>query len=233
MMGCSENYAGMNIIERTDLRNRTRVFRDRQHGGEVVGQMMQEYGQVRAIVMAIPAGGLPVAVQIAKLLALPLDVAVVSKITLPWNTEVGYGAVAFDGTARLNDELVGRLSLTDQQIKEGILETEEKVRRRNLLFRGDRPLPSLSDRAAILVDDGLASGFTMQVAVEALLKASSSEVVVAVPTGPSHTVRRISANVSRIYCANIRSGMSFAVADAYEYWSDVTEQEALKALGHQ
>jgi predicted phosphoribosyltransferase len=195
--------------------------------------MMQEYGQVRAIVMAIPAGGLPVAVQIAKLLALPLDVAVVSKITLPWNTEVGYGAVAFDGTARLNDELVGRLSLTDQQIKEGILETEEKVRRRNLLFRGDRPLPSLSDRAAILVDDGLASGFTMQVAVEALLKASSSEVVVAVPTGPSHTVRRISANVSRIYCANIRSGMSFAVADAYEYWSDVTEQEALKALGHQ
>ncbi|MGD8513688.1 MAG: phosphoribosyltransferase family protein [Deltaproteobacteria bacterium] len=223
----------MNIIERTDLRNRTRVFRDRQHGGEVVGQMMQEYGQVRAIVMAIPAGGLPVAVQIAKLLALPLDVAVVSKITLPWNTEVGYGAVAFDGTARLNDELVGRLSLTDQQIKEGILETEEKVRRRNLLFRGDRPLPSLSDRAAILVDDGLASGFTMQVAVEALLKASSSEVVVAVPTGPSHTVRRISANVSRIYCANIRSGMSFAVADAYEYWSDVTEQEALKALGHQ
>jgi predicted phosphoribosyltransferase len=141
--------------------------------------------------------------------------------------------VAFDGTARLNDELVGRLSLTDQQIKEGILETEEKVRRRNLLFRGDRPLPSLSDRAAILVDDGLASGFTMQVAVEALLKASSSEVVVAVPTGPSHTVRRISANVSRIYCANIRSGMSFAVADAYEYWSDVTEQEALKALGHQ
>jgi predicted phosphoribosyltransferase len=233
MMGCSENYAGMNIIERTDLRNRTRVFRDRQHGGEVVGQMMQEYGQARAINMAITAGGLPVAVQIAKLLALPLDVAVVSKITLPWNTEVGYGAVAFDGTARLNDELVGRLSLTDQQIKEGILETEEKVRRRNLLFRGDRPLPSLSDRAAILVDDGLASGFTMQVAVEALLKASSSEVVVAVPTGPSHTVRRISANVSRIYCANIRSGMSFAVADAYEYWSDVTEQEALKALGHQ
>jgi predicted phosphoribosyltransferase len=71
----------------------------------------------------------------------------------------------------------------------------------------------------------------MHVAIEALLKASSSEVVVAVPTGPSHTVQRVAADVSRIYCANIRSGMSFAVADAYQYWSDVTEQEVLEALG--
>lgn len=222
-----------NIIERTELHDRTRVFRDRKHGGEVLAQMMQEYQPTPAIVLAIPAGGVPVAARIAKRLRLPLDVAVVSKMTLPWNTEVGYGAVAFDGTVRLNHELVERLSLTDQQVKEGIIETGKKVRRRNTLFRGDQPLPSLSDQPAILVDDGLASGFTMQVAVEALLKASSSEVVVAVPTGPSHTVRRIAADVTRIYCANIRSGMRFAVADAYEYWSDVTEHEALEALGHQ
>ena len=78
----------------------------------------------------------------------------------------------------------------------------------------------------------LASGFTMRVAVEALLKESSSQVVVAVPTGPSHTVQRIASNVSRSYCANIRSGMSFAVADAYKHWCDVTEQEALDVFGH-
>lgn len=232
-MGCCEKHTGTKIIECADLHNRTRVFRDRQHAGKVVGQMLQEYRQAPAIVLAIPAGGVPVAAQMAEQLGLPLDVAVVSKVTLPWNREVGYGAVAFDGTVRLNDELMAQLSLTDQQVKEGILETANKVRRRNLLFRGDQPLPSLSDRAAILVDDGLASGFTMHVAVEALLNASSSQVVVAVPTGPSHTVRRISADVSRIYCANIRSGMPFAVADAYQYWSEVTEQEALTALGQQ
>jgi len=221
----------MNIVERPDLHNRTRVFRDRRHGGEVLAQMMEEYRQAHAIVLAIPAGGVPVAAEIARLLGLPLDVAVVSKMTLPWNTEVGYGAVAFDGTVRLNHELVERLGLTDQQVKEGIIETGKKVRRRNTLLRGNRPLPSLSARPAVLVDDGLASGFTMHVAIEALLKASSSEVVVAVPTGPSHTVQRVAADVSRIYCANIRSGMSFAVADAYQYWSDVTEQEVLEALG--
>jgi predicted phosphoribosyltransferase len=223
----------MNIIERADLHNRIRVFRDRKHGGEVLAQIMEKYRQVHAIVLAIPAGGVPVAAEIARLLGLPLDVAVVSKMTPPWSTEIGYGAVAFDGTVRLNHELVERLSLTDQEVKEGIIETGKKVRRRNTLFRGDRPLPSFLDQPAILVDDGLASGFTMQVAVEALLKASSSEVVVAVPTGPSHTVRRIAADVTRAYCANIRSGMSFAVADAYEYWSDVTEHEALEALSHQ
>lgn len=232
-MGCLEKSAAMKIIERADLHNRTRVFRDREHGGRVVGQMMQRYRQALAIVLAIPAGGVPVGAQIAKHLGLPLDVAVVSKVTLPWHREVGYGAVAFDGTVRLNDELVARLSLTDQQVKQGILETGNKVRRRSLLFRGDQPLPSLSERTAILVDDGLASGFTMQVAVEALKNASSSQVIVGIPTGPSHTVRRIAAEVSRIYCANIRSGMPFAVADAYQHWLDVTEEEALTVLGQQ
>jgi putative phosphoribosyl transferase len=113
------------------------------------------------------------------------------------------------------------------------IETQEKVRRRSSLFQTDQALETLSGGPAILVGDGLASGFTMYVAVEALLNKSSSQVVVAVPTGPSHTVQRIAANVNRIYCANIRSGFSFGVADAYKHWTDVTEEEALRLFKQQ
>jgi predicted phosphoribosyltransferase len=192
--------------------------------------MMEALKGTSAMVFAIPAGGVPVGAEIARQLGLPLDVAVVSKVTLPWNTEAGYGALAYDGTLRLNDLLVTRLGLSKEQIEEGIAETTEKVRRRLTLFRGRESLPPLSGIPAILVDDGLASGFTMLVAVEALRKASPSELVVAVPTGHDRSVALVSTQVDRIYCANIRAGGSFAVADAYQHWYDVNEEEVLEAL---
>jgi len=218
----------MNIIELPELHNRTRVFQDREYAGRVLAQMLKAHEETSTTVLAIPAGGVPVAAEIAKELDLPLYAAVVSKITPPWDSEVGYGAVAFDGTVILNEALVEQLNLRQREVEEGIIETQKKVRRRCSLFQSNQLPEVLSGGPAILVDDGLASGFTMHVAVKAISRKSSSQVVIAVPTGPSRTVQRIAANVNRIYCANIRSGMSFAVADAYKYWSDVTEDEALK-----
>jgi putative phosphoribosyl transferase len=215
-----------NIIERPELRDRPRVFRNRHHAGEVLAEMLSSYSKTDDIVLAIPAGGVPVAAVIAKQLHIPLDVAVVSKITLPWNTEAGYGAVAFDGTMRLNEDLVPRLGLTEEQIRQGIDETTRKVQRRVKRFRGDRPLPDLTKRQAMLVDDGLASGFTLLVAVEALRKAGAQHICVAVPTGHASSLPRMASEVEALYCANIRGGFSFAVADAYEAWTDVTEEEA-------
>jgi len=219
-----------NIIERNELHNRTRVFRDRQQAGLALAQMMERFKETTAIVLAIPAGGVPVGAEIAGQLGLPLDVAVVSKITLPWDTEAGYGALAFDGTLKLNDHLVARIGLRKEEIRKGIAETRTKVQRRVTLFRGDNPMPSLSDRTVIVVDDGLASGFTMLVAVEAIRQASPSQVVVAVPTGHGQSVERIAAKVDRIYCANVRIGLRYAVADAYWHWYDVAEEEVIEGL---
>jgi putative phosphoribosyl transferase len=216
-----------NIIERPELRDRTRVFRNRHRAGEVLAKMLSTYSKSDDIVLAIPAGGVPVAAAIAKRLSIPLDVAVVSKITLPWNTEAGYGAVAFDGTMRLNEDLVPRLGLTKAEVQQGIDETTQKVLRRVKRFRGDQPFPNLAKRQVILVDDGLASGFTMLVAVEALRKAGARHVCVAVPTGHASSLPRMASEVEALWCANIRGGLSFAVADAYEEWTDVAEEEAL------
>jgi predicted phosphoribosyltransferase len=217
------------IFDLPKLRNRVRVFRDRASAGKALAGMLEEYRSSNATVMGIPAGGIAVAVEIARGLHLPLDIAVVSKITLPWNSEAGYGAVAFDGTVMLNEELLSRLNLSDQEIQKGIKKTEQKVSRRVTMFRGDRPFPDFK-RPILLVDDGLASGFTLRVAIKALRQAGATNVILAVPTAHSESVQMILEEVEAIYCPNLRSGPSFAVADAYEQWSDLDEQEVLRIL---
>jgi hypothetical protein len=107
------------VIELPALRNQVGVFRDRAHAGEVLASMLSAYRDSNALVLGIPAGGAPVAAVIARVLALPLDMAVLSKLTLPWNTEAGYGALAFDGTLRLNTALVTRAGLSDAVIETG------------------------------------------------------------------------------------------------------------------
>ena len=185
-----ENRTTGNVTELPGLRDRLHVFRDRPHAGEILAGMLEDYRASRTLVMAIPAGGIPVAASLARRLSLPLDVAVVSKITLPWNTEAGYGAVAFDGTVRLNRDLLSRLGLSGKEIEAGKAATTGKVERRVEKFRGEPSYPALIRERVILVDDGLASGFTLLVGVEALKKSGTGEIIVAVPTGSAGAVRR-------------------------------------------
>jgi predicted phosphoribosyltransferase len=217
------------VIELPELRNRGQVFRDRAHAGEVLAGMLAEYRGSGALVLGIAAGGVPVAAALARTLGLALDVAVVSKVTLPWNTEMGYGAVAFDGTMRLNEDMVARLGLGPVEVEKGIARMREKVRDRVQRFRAGRPL-DVAGRVAIVVDDGLASGFTLLTAVAAVRNGQPSRLIVAVPTGHGESAQRIAGEVDALYCANVRTSPAFAVADAYEQWSDVSEDEALALL---
>ena len=219
-----------NIIDLTQMREQTHVFQDRIHAGQVLARMLSTDDEQAGIIMAIPAGGVPVGAVMAEELGFDLDVAVVSKITLPWNTEAGYGAVAFDGTVKLNEDLIRRVSLTPGDVKKGIEKTTAKVLRRVATLRGRHPIPDLVNRSVILVDDGLASGFTMRVAVSALRNSGAGRIIVAVPTGHRHSVEIIAQEVEKLYCANIRGGYSYAVASAYRHWSDVAEEDVVKLM---
>ena len=215
------------VFDLTELRDRIHVFRDRAHAGKILANMLNSYGNSNAIVFGIPAGGLPVSIVIAEHLHIIFDMLVVSKITLPWNSESGYGAVAFDGTVRLNEKLLPRLGLNKEEIQKGIKKTINKVKNRVRSLRGEREFPDLSKRSVILVDDGCASGFTLMVGIEALRKAGADHIIVAVPTGHLHSVQVIAQQVEAVYCPNIRQGWSFAVADAYERWSDLSDEELI------
>ena len=218
------------IRDLPELREKEAVFRDRRHAGQVLAGMLAAAGEGEGVVLALPAGGVPVAIPVAEALGMTLDVAVVSKILLPWNTEAGYGAVAFDGTVRINDELVRRLGLDEAAIAEGVEETRRKVERRKRLFRGERPFPELAGRTVIVIDDGLASGFTMLAALEAIGGKGAGRRVVAVPTGHAGSVEAVAREAEAVYCANIRSRYPFAVAAAYRTWRDVAEADVAGML---
>jgi len=219
-----------NVTESKALHNRSAVFQDRRHAGQALTELLDMFRDSNAVVMAIPAGGVPVAVAVAGALGLSLGLLVVSKITLPWNPEAGFGAVAADGTHEINQALVQQLALDAATIEQGIEKTRAKVAHREQVYRQLLPPVSIEDRKVILVDDGIASGFTLRVAIAAAKHQHASEIIVAIPTGHAGSVVDVAQYCSRVYCANVREGMRFAVADAYEDWHDVSEAEVEDAL---
>jgi predicted phosphoribosyltransferase len=213
------------VRDLAELRDRAPVFADRTAAGRALARLLADYRASDALVLAIPAGGVPVAAEIAARLDLALDVAPVSKMLLPWTTESGFGAVAFDGSVWMDARDVRAFGLSEAQVERAAAEARAKVERRLARLRGGRSTFAVKGRTAIVVDDGIAAGSTMRAAVAALRKLEPARIVVAVPTGSARPVERTAAIADEVCCANLRSGPSFAVADAYERWYDLSEEE--------
>jgi putative phosphoribosyl transferase len=221
------------LFEDQSLRNREYVFRDRAEAGRLLAAILSPSVPPDSLVLAVPAGGVPVALEIARKLNLPLDLMIVRKVQIPGNTEAGFGAVGPDGEVIFNQDLLRRLRLTEEEIDEEVQKTKKAVEGRNRIFRRGKPFPEVAGKTTILVDDGLASGFTMTGAVRFLQRRKAKKTIVAVPTAPKNTLTRLLPMADEIYCLNIRSSFPFAVADAYEKWYDLTDEEVtlqLKAM---
>jgi putative phosphoribosyl transferase len=219
------------LIEDPGLRDKVYVFADRSAAGRQLAANLPDFGALRPHLFAIPAGGVPVGAEIARSLGLPLGLIIVRKIQLPWTTEAGFGALDPDGQAIFNDALIERTGLTPRQIEDQMQKTLAGLRQREACLRGGRPYPDLAGQAAIVADDGLASGYTMRAAVRFLKAKGAGEIIVAVPTGSARTVQDLLPLVDILVCLNIRGGWSFAVADAYENWYDLEEAEVFEILG--
>lgn len=219
------------IIDELSLRDRVHVFDDRFHAGELLAEKLKKYEMTKnACVLAIPAGGVQVAYIVAQRLKLPLDVVITRKIHIPWNKEAGFGAISWDGLMFLNEPLVAALGLKKEDIDRCVAEEKEIIQRRLKIFRGDKPFPDLKEKKAIIVDDGLASGFSMLTTLKTLKHKGVGETVVAVPTAPKSALNLIRPHADRIICLNIRSGHFFAVADAYRTWYDLEDDDVLNIL---
>jgi predicted phosphoribosyltransferase len=203
----------------------TGVFRDRAAAGRRVAELLTHYKAGDALVLAIPAGGVPVAAQIAKALGLPLQAAPVSKVLFPWTTEGGFGAVAFDGSVWLDQAAIENFSLGKQQVEKAVAAAHAKVERRSKKLCEGKTPAGVSGKTIILVDDGVAAGSTMRTAIAALRKLGAGRIVVAVPTAHSRSLEMLRALADEIVCPDIRARTPFAVADAYEEWRDLSDDE--------
>jgi putative phosphoribosyl transferase len=215
------------LTENIALRDRQHVFEDRTEAGRLLAHALMHLQSSECMVLAIPSGGIPVAFEIANALHLPVDLLIVRKIQIPFNTEAGFGAMSPDGEIILNEKLLRQLKLTEDEISTQIKQTFENIQQRNRLFREGRPYPRLERDPVVIVDDGLASGFTMLAAIAFIRKGGARKITVAVPTGSENTIQFILPEVDELYCLNIRSGFPFAVADAYRNWYDLADKEVM------
>jgi predicted phosphoribosyltransferase len=218
------------LIEEISLRDRKYVFKDRSEAGRLLSRKLVHYKGSDSIILAIPSGGVPVAIELKKELNIPMDLIIVRKIQIPGNPEAGFGAMSPDGEVILNRSLLRQIGLTKAEIKIQASKTESIIKQRGHVFRGDKPFPSIANKTVFIVDDGLASGYTMLAAIHFIRKKNPLKIVVVVPTASKRTVDSVLPEIDELVCLNIRSGYPFAVADAYENWYDLTDEEVLALL---
>ncbi len=202
------------------------MFANRTEAGRRLAERIRALGvNGFTTVLGLPRGGVPVAAEVARLLEAPLDVLVVRKLGHPANPELALGAVAEDGVKVLNADLTDGTQDLSACVRAESLEVRKRVRR----FRGGRPLPPLHGRTVILVDDGLATGASMQAAVLATRQKHPAVIVVAVPVGPPEVLRSIEAVADQVICLQSPEIFS-AVGEFYENFEQVTDDDVERLL---
>jgi len=205
------------------------LFRDRADAGKRLGLDLEKLHLEGPVVLAIPSGGVPVGVQVAKILSSPLDLAIARKVQYPWTTEAGFGAVAEDGTVYLGPSAT---ALSQEVVGRQIGKAVQEIRRRRRAFLHERRRTSVVGKTVILVDDGLATGSTMLAAIRSIKKKGPKRVVVASPTASGRAIdllRNEADIVLTLYEHPL--ALPFAVASSYEEWHDVTDEEVVDDLG--
>jgi putative phosphoribosyl transferase len=208
----------------------TPYFQDRKDAGQKLSQKLAAYRGNNTTVFAIPHGGVPVGIEIAENLGAVLDIMVVRKIPIPSDPEAGYGAVTDDGTILLNDPLVARLGLTPAQIDRQAQAVKVEIDQRKTRYQGKGPSFPLDGRTVLLVDDGLASGFTMLAAIESARRREAGKVVVAVPVASASAFQRVGAKADALISLIVSQTAYFAVAGFYHHWHDLTEKDVSRYL---
>ena len=182
-----------------------------------------------AVVLGLPRGGVPVAYEIANALSLPLDVLVVRKLGVPSQPELAMGALASGGAVVWNEEVLRFLSIADEERNRVIARERAELERRELAYRGRRPSLALAGRVVILVDDGLATGATMEAAVRSVRQLGAESVIVAVPVAAPESRDRIAELADEVVCLHAPAFFS-AVGQWYEDFSQTSDQEVKRLL---
>jgi putative phosphoribosyl transferase len=205
-------------------------FIDRSDAGRLLGEHLKVYQKNIAVVFAIPRGGVPVAIEVARDYFCKLDIIVPRKIPIPFNTEAGYGAVTEDGIIVLNKPLVRQLGFNEDDIKRHAQKVMEEIARRQHVFRKVILPLSVTGKTVITIDDGIASGYTMAAAIRSLRKRGAKKVIAAAPVASESGWQIAAGEADEMVCPVISSSYPFAVASFYKHWYDLDDEEVIEQL---
>lgn len=205
------------------------TFRDRVDAGRQLAELLVRYRAEHPVVVALPRGGVPVAAEVAAALGAPLDVLVVRKLGYPWQPELGMGAIAEGDITVLNDELIARIGADADTIR--AVEDRERVEleRRIRRYRGDRPPVPVEGRTVILVDDGIATGYTAHAAIDVLKRHGATRVVLAAPVAPPEAVEELGRVADDV--VTVRTPRLFmAIGQFYDDFAQSRDEEVAELL---
>ncbi len=206
-------------------------FVDRSHAGRELAARLRGQVEPPAVVLALPRGGVPVGLEIAKALGCPLDLVMVRKIGAPGQPELALAAVANGGEPELvvNEEVRRMTGADDAYLAREKQRELEVIARRRARYLADRPPARVEGAAAIVVDDGIATGATMRAALRAVRRKRPREVILAVPVAPPDTLERLREEADRIVCLHTPSWF-MAVGQFYEDFHQTSDEEVVAAL---
>ncbi len=206
------------------------VFENRYDAGRKLAEKLYEYAGKEVVVLGIPNGGVAVALGVALGLNAELDLVISRKIPLPLSPEGGFGSVTDNGTSIFDEDIIKKVGLNQSQINYQVNQVRSDIRQRSLLYHGERPPVSITGRTVIVVDDGLASGYTMRAAVESLRHRNPEKVIAAVPVGPEAVIEALRKVADRVVACVVGKEPKFYIADYYRSWHDITDAEVLHCL---
>lgn len=205
-------------------------YLDRYEAGRILAELLMEYtNDSNALILALPRGGVPVAYEIAKSLSLPLDVFIVRKLGVPGHEELAMGAIATGEMLVFNDDIIKTLNITKSSIDKVIQFERNELQRRELNYRGNRPLPNLFNKTVILVDDGIATGASIRVAIKAIRQQNPNRIILAVPVASYTSYKEMENLADEIICP-IKPDEFYAVGAWYENFSQTSDEEVFDLL---
>ncbi|MFM0420144.1 phosphoribosyltransferase [Paraburkholderia aromaticivorans] len=205
-------------------------FRDRAGAGRMLAQRLGDYaGRGDVIILALPRGGVPVGYEVARALAVPLDVLIVRKLGVPQDPEMAMGAIASGGALYLDEQTIRMAGVSQSEVVTVLNDERRELARREALYRGQGPPLNLEGRTVIIVDDGVATGSSVRVAIAALRSGKPARIVVAVPVAPESTARRLAALADEFVCLH-RARHFGGVGQFYQEFEQTNDAEVRALL---
>lgn len=206
------------------------MFRDRTEAGRLLANALASLkGERGVIVLAIPRGGVPVAIEVAKAIGAPLDLVITRKIGAPGQPELAVGAVGQEGEVVTNPDLVAMLGVSEKYLEEESKRQGGEIERRTRAYRGERPYPDLAGKTVVIVDDGIATGATIRAAAVSARRRKAARVILAAPVGSSRAVRELSEVADQVVCLSTPEDFE-AIGEFYEEFEQVEDEVVRKIV---
>lgn len=205
------------------------IFLDRTDAGQRLAALLERYRGQDVVVLGLPRGGVPVAYEVARALEAPLDVWVSRKLGVPYQPELGMGAIAEGGGLYLNPAVIEAVEATPDELEAVIARERKELERRVQRFRQGRPPPQVKGRTVIVVDDGIATGGTVRAALDALKRLEPAHIVLAVPVAPVESARAFAGDVDEVVAAQTPDLM-WSIGGFYQDFRQTSDDEVATLL---